>query len=128
MASLDDFVDEISSLIESSLDFDNEVDEIMEDTARDIIEDIKSNAPIGKSKEHLKDSFTYLKEGTKVHKSITIYFSSKGRLVHLIEFGFIHRSGKFVNARPFLRPAYDKNEPKMETKIKEAIKNATRKS
>ena len=108
MASLDDFTLKISELIEKSLDFDSELDEI--------------------SNEHLKDSFTALKEGTKVNKSVTIYSKSKGRLVHLIEFGFVHRSGRFVSARPFLRPSYEKEAPKMEEKIKEAIKNAANKT
>lgn len=108
MASLDDFTLKISELIEKSLDFDSELDEILNKTASDIISDIKETAPIGNSNEHLKDSFTVLKEGTKVNKSVTIYSKGKGRLVHLIEFGFVHRSGRFVSARPFLRPSYEK--------------------
>jgi len=67
---------------------------------------------------NLKDSFIAFKEGTKVNKSVTIYSKSKGRLVHLVEFGFVHRSGRFVSARPFLRPSYEKEAPKMEEKIK----------
>ena len=126
MASLDDFALKISELIEKSLNFDDELDEILDKTASDI--DIKETAPIGNSNEHLKDSFTILKEGTKVNKSVTIYSKSKGRLVHLIEFGFVHRSGKFVSARPFLRPSYEKEAPKMEEKIREAIKNAANKT
>ena len=128
MASLDDFTLKISELIERSLDFDIELDEILDKTASDIINDIKETAPIGNSNEHLKDSFTAIKEGTNVNKSVTIYSKSKGRLVHLIEFGFVHRSGRFVSARPFLRPSYEKEVPKIEEKIKEAIKNAANKT
>lgn len=128
MASLDDFALEISKMIEKSLSFDKEMEDIMVGTAKDIISDIKSTAPVGKSDKHLKDSFVYLKEGSKANKSVTIYSESKGRLVHLIEFGFIHRSGKFVSARPFLRPSYDKEAPKMEERIKEAIKNGADKT
>lgn len=128
MASLDDFTLKISELIEKSLDFDKELDEVLDKTASDIISDIKETAPIGNSNEHLKDSFIALKEGTKVNKSVTIYSKSKGRLVHLIEFGFVHRNGRFVSARPFLRPSYEKEAPKMEEKIKEAIKNAANKT
>lgn len=128
MASLDDMALEISRLIEKSLDFDKEMDEALENTAKDIISDIKETAPIGESNEHLKDSFVYLKEGSKENKSVTIYSSSKGRLVHLIEFGFVHRSGRFARARPFLRPSYEKEAPKMESKIKETIKDAADKA
>ena len=94
MDSLDDFTLKISGLIEKSLDFDKELDEVLDKTASDIISDIKETAPIGNSNEHLKDSFTAIKEGTKVNKSVTIYSKSKGRLVHLIEFGFVHRNAK----------------------------------
>lgn len=128
MASLDDFTLKISELIEKSLDFDSELDEILDKTASDIISDIKETTPIGNSSEHLKDSFTALKEGTKVNKTVTIYSKSKGMLVHFIEFGFVHRSGRFVSARPFLRPSYEKEAPKMEEKIKEAIRNAANKT
>lgn len=128
MASLDGFALEISKMVEKSLDFDKEIEGIMVDTAKDIISDIKETAPVGKSDKHLKDSFVYLKEGSKANKSVTIYSETKGRLVHLIEFGFVHRSGKFVSARPFLRPSYEKEAPKMEEKIIEAIKNGTYKT
>ena len=50
MASLDDFTLKISGLIEKSLDFDSELDEIIDKTASDIISDIKETAPIGNSK------------------------------------------------------------------------------
>ena len=45
MASLDDFTLKISELIEKSLDFDKELDEVLEKTAEDIISDIKETAP-----------------------------------------------------------------------------------
>ena len=128
MAGLDDMALEISRLIEKSLDFDREMEEALVDTAKDIISDIKETAPTGKSNEHLKDSFVYLKEGTKESKSVTIYSKTKGRLVHLVEFGFVHRSGRFVSARPFLRPSYEKEAPKMEERIKEAIEDAADKT
>ena len=52
-----------------------------------------------------------------------IYISSKtkSRLVHLIELGFKHRSGRHVAAKPFLRPAYDKFTPEMLEEIKKII-------
>ena len=124
MADLGNFMDEIAGLIEKSLDFDREMDDFLTDTAEDIIDDIRETAPTGNSREHLKDSFTYVKEGTKSNRSVTIYSKTKGRIVHLVEFGFVHRSGKFVSARPFLRPSYEKEAPKMEERIKEAIRNA----
>ena len=46
---------------------------------------------------------------------------NKGMIVHLIEFGFMHRSGSYVNPRPFLRPAFDAFTPKMLEDIKGII-------
>ena len=69
MASLDDFTLKISELIEKSLDFDKELDEVLDKTASDIISDIKETAPIGNSNEHLKDSFI-AKEAPKMEEKI----------------------------------------------------------
>ena len=54
MASLDDFALEIEKMIEKSLDFDKEMEDIMVGTAKDIITDIKGTAPVGKSDKHLR--------------------------------------------------------------------------
>lgn len=128
MANLDELAVKVTELVEKSLDFDNEMDAILTDTANDIISDIRETAPAGNSREHLKDSFGYLKEGTKSDRSVTIHSKTKGRIVHLVEFGFVHRSGKFVPARPFLRPSYEKEAPRMEERIREAIRDAADKA
>lgn len=119
MVSLEEMPDKISSIID---DYEKgkmeEIEAVMEKTALKMIEDIKANAPRGKSKEPMRDSFTYQKQGEGGNLIVTIYSKSKGRLLHLIEFGFIHRSGVFVSARPFLRPAYEKYIEEMVNKIK----------
>jgi hypothetical protein len=38
----------------------------------------------------------------------------RSRIVHLVEFGFMHKGGNMVAARPFIRPA-------MDAKAKEAL-------
>lgn len=48
-------------------------------------------------------------------------FLSIPRDTHLLEFGYTHRSGKYVGPRPFMRPAYDMFTPKMLEDIKEII-------
>ena len=96
--------------------------ERMDKTADEILDYIKSNAPRGKHTEHLADSFIKKTYGEGRNKTIVIYSESKGSIVHLIELGFKHRSGKLVAARPFLRPAYDELTPKMIDDIKRIIK------
>ena len=91
-------------------------------TADQILDYIKSNAPRTPfHKEHLGDSFIKESYGEGVNKTIVIYSKTKGSIVHLVELGFKHRSGKLVSARPFLRPAYDEFTPKMLEDIKKII-------
>ena len=94
----------------------------LEYTADQILEYIKSNAPrTSYTKEHLGDSFIKESHGEGVNKTIVIYSKTKGSIVHLVELGFRHRSGKLVSARPFMRPAYEEFTPKMLEDIKKII-------
>lgn len=91
-------------------------------TADQILDYIKSNAPRTPfNKEHLGDSFIKESYGEGVNKTIVIYSKTKGSIIHLVELGYKHRSGKLVSARPFLRPAYDEFTPKMLEDIKKII-------
>lgn len=93
----------------------------IDECADEILSYIKENAPRGDSHNHLADSF--IKTAVSEGKNVTIYISSKskGRIVHLIELGFRHRSGKHIPAHPFLRPAYDTFSPKMLEDLKRII-------
>ena len=93
----------------------------LDETADRIIDYIKSNAPRGKSNKHLADSFVKTETGEGVNKVIYISSKTKSSLVHLVELGFKHRSGKHVAARPFLRPAYDEFTPRMLEDIRKMI-------
>ena len=94
----------------------------LEETADQILDYIKENAPRSPwTKEHLGDSFVKESYGDGVNKTIVIFSKTKGSIVHLIELGFKHRSGKLISARPFMRPAYDELAPKMLEDIKKII-------
>lgn len=94
----------------------------LDETADRMLEYVKSNCPKGKSKEHLRDSFIKTEVGNGINKTIYISSKTKGRLVHLIELGFKHRSGKHVMAQPFLRLAMEIFTPKMIEEMKGIIK------
>ena len=95
----------------------------LDETADQILDYIKDNAPRTPwTKEHLGDSFIKETYGEGVNTTIVIYSKTKGYLVHLVELGFKHRSGKMVSARPFLRPAYDQFSPKMLEDIQKIIR------
>lgn len=123
LATLDDFVDEISEVLSTySTHIKKALEEKLDETAQLILEYIKANAPRSGSKDAMADAFTSLSKGDGIHKVITIYASHKGRLIHLLEFGYTHRSGKYVGPRPFMRPVFDTFTPKMIEDIKAIIK------
>ena len=94
----------------------------LEETADKILNYIFSNCPrSGLGSNHLADSFIKTEVGSGLKKTIYISSKTKGRLVHLIELGFKHRSGKHVSAQPFMRPAYDTFTPEMLEEIKKII-------
>jgi hypothetical protein len=124
MANLDELGIRLSDLIKGySDDVKEGLEGRLDETANEILEYIKSNCPKGGSNQHLADSFVITEVGSGANKTIFISSGTKGRLVHLVELGFKHRSGRFVEARPFMRPAYETFTPKMLEDIETIIRN-----
>ena len=122
--TLEALTPEIEKAVKSySLEVEKALVTKLDETADKILEYIKGNAPrTGYNHPHLGDSFIKESYGEGVNKTIIIYSKTKGAIVHLVELGFRHRSGKFVAAQPFLRPAYDEFTPKMLEDMKQIIK------
>jgi hypothetical protein len=122
LVTLDDLGDVISNMIS---DYAQEVilrlEKKLDETAEEIVKYIKSNAPRSGGSKPFADSFVAESQGSGINKSIVIFSSEKGKLTHLLEFGFTHRSGKYVGPRPFMRPAYELLTPKMLEDIKSII-------
>lgn len=98
------------------------IDKRIDQTADEILEYIKANTPRSDSgNNHLADSFVKTKTGDIVY----ISSKTKGKLVHLIELGFKHTSGKFIKGRPFLIPSYEKFTPQMLEDLKRIIEHGT---
>jgi hypothetical protein len=122
MVSLDELGIEISELVEAYTDeIKQEMEKVLDDTAIKVLNYIQSKAPRSGQAYGFADSFVAVPEGEGINKRIAIYSSNKGRLTHLLEFGFTHRGGKFVGPRPFMRPAYDAFAPDMVEAIKSII-------
>lgn len=123
MPSLDMLGVRISDLIkEFSDDVKDGLEDRLDQTAKEILEYIKKNCPRSDSgSNHLADSFILTTVGSGANKTIYISSGTKGRLVHLVELGFKHKSGKHVEARPFMRPAYETFTPQMLEDIKKII-------
>jgi hypothetical protein len=123
--SLDSFSLKLSDIIENySDDVKADVEKKLDETASEVLNYIKENCPrSGNGNNHLADSFILTTVGSGANKTIFISSGAKGRLVHLVELGFKHKSGKFVMARPFMRPAYETFTPEMLEEIKQIIRN-----
>src|SRR5574344_436090 len=115
--------DEIGSIVnEYALKVNLGIDALLDETADKIIDYIKAHAPRSGGKDPLADSFVKEIYGEGTNRIVIIYSRSKGTLIHLLEFGFRHRSGKQVEAKPFMRPAYDTFTPEMLEDMNEIIK------
>jgi hypothetical protein len=119
-------IDEIGSAIENMVDeYAEEVikklEEQLDQTSNEIVRYISTHAPRSGGSRPFADSFVATSQGDGINKVISIYSSTKGKLTHLLEFGFTHKSGKYVGPRPFMRPAFDTLTPKMIEDIKSII-------
>jgi len=108
---IDDYAQEIKIKLEKRLD----------ETGQEIVKYIRTHAPRSGGSKPFADSFIAEPQGSGINKTIVIFSNEKGKLTHLLEFGFTHRSGKYVGPRPFMRPAYDILTPKMLEDIKSII-------
>ena len=124
-ATLDDCAIKLSAIVSSyAQNVQIEVMAKLDETADKILDYIRSHAPRGNSNNHLADSFIKTKFGSGLNSTIYISSKTKSNIDHLIELGFRHRGGKYVVARPFLRPAYETFTPIMLEDIRRIINDA----
>ncbi len=122
LITLDELGVAISNMVDDyAQDIIIKLEERLDETAQEIVKYIRSNAPRSGGSKPFADSFIAEPQGSGINKSIVIFSNEKGKLTHLLEFGFTHRSGKYVGPRPFMRPAYDLLTPKMLEDIKRII-------
>lgn len=123
MATIDNFIDEINDVItEYSDSIKKELEKTLDDTADKVLDYVRNNAPRSGRSKPLAEEFIRLDKGTGHNKTVIIYAKEKGKLVHLLEFGFQHRNGKYIAARPFMRPAFDTFTPEMLDEIRSIIR------
>ena len=120
--SINDLAGEIALAVKNYTDdVAASVAEEVERTTKAVLKDIKDGSPV--------DSGEY-KKGWRVKKSKgggsiknTIYQKTKPSLVHILENGYVRRSGVRYDGKPHLRPAYDSHVPQMERNIKRIIRD-----
>jgi hypothetical protein len=122
LVTLDNLGLTISKLIADYGDqVEQRLEKVLDETAVKVLEFIQSKAPRSGQTESFADSFVAVPNGEGINKTITIFSETKGRLTHLLEFGFTHRGGKYVGPRPFMRPAFDVFAPEMLSEVKHII-------
>lgn len=122
MVSLDELGLKIGELVSEYTDEIKEaMEKVLDQTADQVLLYIQERAPRSGQSYGFADSFVALPIGSGINKTIAIYSEKKGRLTHLLEFGFTHRGGKFIGPRPFMRPAFDAFAPEMLEAIKVII-------
>lgn len=122
MTTVDNFIEKIEEEVQNySKQILVDIEQKLDETADKIIEYIKLNTQRSGRSGALADDFVKKETGKGITKTILIYARNKGNITHLIEFGYVHNSGKYVAARPFLRPAFDALTPKMVEDIKRII-------
>jgi len=122
LVSLDELGFKIGELVEEyTEDIKTAMEKVLDQTSQKVLDYIQEKAPRSGHANGFADSFVALSIGSGITKTIAIYSEKKGRLTHLLEFGFTHRGGKFVGPRPFMRPAFDTFSPEMFEAIKAII-------
>ncbi len=122
MITLDELGIAISEMVEEyAEEIIEKLEKRLDQTAQEIVKYISTHAPRSGGSKAFADSFVAEPQGSGINKTIVIFSNEKGKLTHLLEFGFTHRSGKYVGPRPFMRPAYDLLTPKMLDDIKSII-------
>jgi len=122
LVSFDDLGLKIGELVEEyTEDITTAMEKVLDQTAEKVLQYIQNKAPRSGQVDGFADSFVALPIGSGITKTIAIYSEKKGRLTHLLEFGFTHRGGKFVGPRPFMRPAFDAFSPEMLEAVKAII-------
>lgn len=113
----------IKELADYTKDIAEEVKEAVDETAKELLSNIKNDAPkrTGKYKKHMKIKTSY---ESKYEKRVTWYVSGAYyRLPHLLERGHAKRGGGRTKAFPHIVKNEEKAEENLEKRVKKIIKN-----
>lgn len=97
-----------------------EMQEIVEDTAKECRDQIQATAPV-RTGAYAKSWTATKAENTSTTVRVTVRSRDHYQLTHLLEFGHAKRSGGRVAARPHIAAARDQAEQNLERKLKEAL-------
>ena len=112
--------DELTLLQETST---QAVKQAAKETAADIRDDIKSNAPKGSSGKYAKSWRCRLEEESLTSVTYVVHAGPSGyRLAHLLEFGHAKRGGGRTRAISHIKPAEERGIQEFENKIRSKLR------
>lgn len=97
-----------------------EMQEIVEDTAKECRDQIQATAPV-RTGAYAKSWTATKAETTSTTVRVTVRSRDHYQLTHLLEFGHAKRNGGRVAGRPHIAAARDQAEETLERKLKEAL-------
>jgi hypothetical protein len=100
------------------------IDQVGEKNIKNLVEDTKATAPVGKRRRHYKNSIKYKTRKVRLNTSYIWYVDgSDYRLSHLLERGHALRNGGRVSGTHFIQKATDKMLENYLNEVEEVIQN-----
>lgn len=121
-------ISELASAIEKELTLQQKssteaVKKAAYDSAREIKDDVKQHAPVGRTGKYAKSWRTKKTEETITSVSYVVHAGPSGyRLAHLLEYGHAKRGGGRVAAQPHIKAAETRGIRQFEEKIRRNIR------
>ena len=120
-------VEELSRAIEKELTLlqessTNAVKQSIKETARETRDEIKQNAPKGRTGKYARSWRTKTTEETMTSISIAVHAGNGGyQLAHLLEFGHAKRGGGRTKAKSHIKPAEEHAAESIEMKVRSRL-------
>ena len=120
--SIDQLANEITAAIrEYTEDVTAGIEKELDSATKQMVKEIASGSP--RDKGEYANGWARKKISSGGEIRYVIYNKRRGSIAHLLEFGHAKRGGGRVSGKPHIRPAYDRDVPEMERRIKAIIRN-----
>lgn len=124
--SIDELASEITLAVKEYTENVTEaIGQELDERSKQMVQDIKASPEWkdGSGDKKYRKGWTRKKTSTGGLVEFVVYNKTKPGLAHLLENGHVKRGGGRVASRPHIRPAYDRNIPELERRIKAIIQN-----
>ena len=123
--SIDQLANEITKAVrEYTEDVSEAIEQVVDQTGNEILNEVKKVHPYKDRTGEYSKGFKVTKIDSNGKTRRIVWNKKHYQRVHLLEFGHARvGGGRAVEARPHLRPAYDKHVGKLTERIRQIIRN-----